>query len=511
MSSAVVFRRLLILPPAIRRHAYSTAVASRPEVYDVVCVGGGPVGLSFVSALQSHNTTRHLKIALVDSQDLSISKSGNDGETYSNRCSSLTPAALRYLKSIGAWNKIESERLQPYHAMDVWDGVSGSKIHFEDQPGTGLVDSLLELVPGNRFQASRTRYETGSTVVATMCENSNLTGALLQRIKELKSEAGSLKVLDKTKVSSIDLGQTPTDETSPDFSQWPLLTTSAGQTLAARLLVGADGANSPVRQFADIPSPGWDYNQHGVVATLNLDRDFSSSELRTAYQRFLPTGPVALLPLPGKKASLVWSTTPQHAAALKSLDSAGFTAAVNAAFRLMPVDINFMLSSSSTSTPESELAWREPATPPSSTGLPASFPRIIGVQEGSQASFPLRLRHASTYTGHRVALIGDAAHSIHPLAGQGLNLGLADAEALAKQMVYGVEHGMDIGSCWCLDGYGSERWGKNNAMLGVVDKLGKLYSAGSGPVVWGRSLGLGLVDRLGVVKSALVGAAAGRG
>ncbi|KAI7373219.1 hypothetical protein KC336_g20450, partial [Hortaea werneckii] len=101
------------------------------------------------------------------------------------------------------------------------------------------------------------------------------------------------------------------------------------------------------------------------------------------------------------------------------------------------------------------------------------------------------------------------AHTIHPLAGQGLNLGLADAEALAKQIAWGVEHGVDIGTNWCLDQYNADRWAANNAMLGVVDKLKKVYSAESGPVVWGRSLGVDLLDRLGAVKGAVMGAASG--
>jgi ubiquinone biosynthesis monooxygenase Coq6 len=182
---------------------------------------------------------------------------------------------------------------------------------------------------------------------------------------------------------------------------------------------------------------------------------------------------------------------------------------VNAAFRLLPTDIAFMLTHHATVSPASELAWRETSTNSPSLGLPASFPRIAAVQENSVASFPLRMRHADTYTSHRVALIGDAAHTVHPLAGQGLNLGLADAESLAKFIADGMEKGMDIGSCWCLDGYNGDRWAKNNAMLGVVDKLQKIYSAGSGPVVWGRSLGLDLVNKMGPLKGLLMGAAAG--
>ncbi|KAK0926985.1 putative ubiquinone biosynthesis monooxygenase [Friedmanniomyces endolithicus] len=159
--------------------------------------------------------------------------------------------------------------------------------------------------------------------------------------------------------------------------------------------------------------------------------------------------------------------------------------------------------------PAEKDAWRESATPASSTGLPRNFPRIASVQEGSIASFPLRMRHADTYTGHRIALIGDAAHTIHPLAGQGLNLGLADAESLVQRLAYGVDHGMDVGSCWTLDGYNSDRWAKNNAVIGVVDKLSKIYGVSGGPVVWGRSAGVEVLERLGTLKGWMMGAAAG--
>lgn len=505
-------RRFLELPPAVRRNFWSTAsppaaaIEKKPEVFDLVCVGGGPAGLSLLTALRSNPATQGLKIALIDGQDLTTSRTpGND--TFSNRCSSLTPASVRFLKEIGAWNNINNLRTQPYHGMEVWDGVSGSKISFDPVDQTpGLLDSLAELVPGSRYAASRKRYETGDpTTVATMCENTNLTASLLQRLKE----AGGIEFLDKTKVESIHLGPEPENAEAPDLSQWPVLTLPNNRQLAARLLVGADGANSPVRQFADIPSNGWDYNQNGVVATLQLDRSFTLDELRTAYQRFLPTGPIALLPLPGNRASLVWSTTPAFATKLKQLSPADFTAMVNAAFRLLPIDIDFMLTHHDSVSPASELAWRQTSTNSASLGLPNSFPRITEVQEGSVASFPLRMRHADTYTGHRVALIGDAAHTTHPLAGQGLNLGIADAESLNKSISHGMETGMDIGTCWALDSYNADRWAKNNAMLGVVDKLQKLYSAGSGPVVWGRSLGLDLVNKLGPLKGALMGAAAG--
>ncbi|KAK5736152.1 putative ubiquinone biosynthesis monooxygenase [Elasticomyces elasticus] len=534
MASNTFFRRLLLLPPSLRQRSYSstTSAVPTPEIYDIITIGGGPVGLSFVAALRSHPSTRGLKIALIDSQSLTPAPSpkdngGGDGKdgvvAYSNRCSSLTPASIKYMKHIGAWEEMDKSRMQAYHAMDVWDGVSGSKIHFDgvDQTGSGgLMGAIGDMIPGSRFSASRRKYEDGEEagVVATMCENSNTTSALLRHLQDLNnastSDSGSgagMAVLDKTKVESISLGPpASTDISTPDLSQWPIVSTTTSGPLAARLLVGADGANSPVRAFADIPAPGWDYGQHGVVATLQLSHPYPLDAPRTAYQRFLPTGPVALLPLPGGRASLVWSTTPAYAAKLKSLSGEEFTAAVNAAFRLMPVDIAYILGpDAGPDAPSSELAWREKATSAISTGLPANFPRVKGVQEGSVASFPLRMRHADTYTGHRVALIGDAAHTIHPLAGQGLNLGLADAQSLAKQIAYGVEHGMDIGGSFCLENYGAARWAANNAVVGTVDKLHKVYSAGSGPVVWGRSAGVEVLERLGSVKGMLMGSAAG--
>jgi ubiquinone biosynthesis monooxygenase Coq6 len=184
---------------------------------------------------------------------------------------------------------------------------------------------------------------------------------------------------------------------------------------------------------------------------------------------------------------------------------------VNAAFRLGMPDLQYMMrmerpSSSSVTNldedmHESELTWRLQHTP-SPSHLP---PMVTGVQEGSVASFPLRFRHASTYISPRVALVGDAAHVIHPLAGQGLNLGLGDVASLSRTIEYAVTHGMDIGDILTLERYTAERYATNAKIGGTCDVLHKLYNVpGQGPVAWGRSLGFEIIDRVPFLKGFLM-------
>ncbi|KAF2154772.1 ubiquinone biosynthesis monooxygenase COQ6 [Myriangium duriaei CBS 260.36] len=467
-----------------QQHQESTA----PEIYDVVCVGGGPAGLALTTALRANDRTSKLKIALIEGQDIHSGRDQFKSQSgFSNRCSSLTPSSVSFMDKIGAWQHVNQSRVQPYTSMKVWDGVSGSSIYFDptQMHQNNILDAIFPQPP----------RQPNDLTIATMTENQNLTSGLLCRLDSLPS----IDLLSKTRVESINLG-TATDQA--DFSTWPILTLASSRKIAARLLIGADGFNSPVRTFASIPSRGWDYERHGVVATLRLSQTPSQV---TAYQRFLPTGPVALLPLPSSTATLVWSTTPAHAAALKRLSPPDFTAMVNAAFRLLPVDIDYMLSSMSSGHAD-EVSWRLSATSFDASLVPES---VIDVQQGSVASFPLRMRHADTYVGSRVALVGDAAHTVHPLAGQGLNQGLADVEALVEAVDYALSVGWDIGAPWALERYNAARWGRNSAMLGAVDKLHKLYSAGSGPVVWARSLGLDLVNRADWAKGFFMRAAAG--
>ncbi|KAJ5809937.1 uncharacterized protein N7503_002155 [Penicillium pulvis] len=478
------------------RRQLRTQAAQSAEIYDVVCVGGGPAGLGLLAALRASPITSKLKVALVESQDLGKARGWNlDSSQFSNRVSSLTPSSVDFLQKIGAWEHLDIDRVQNYQEMQVWDGETGSRISFDRSSETPAFEDLQ--------------------TVASMTENANLVRGLLRRIEASGDE--NLTLFSNHTVASIENGSDLQAE-GPDLSAWPILSvkptgpnaeTLAPTRIAARLLVGADGINSPVRSFADIPTQGWDYNRHGIVATLALaDLDPSAlSNTRTAYQRFLPSigGPIALLPLPNNHATLVWSTRPEHAAYLKSLPMPAFIAMVNAAFSLSMTDLSYMMgisqSSSEQTSHEDELNWRLQHTPQPSH-IP---PKAIGVQEGTVASFPLRFRHAAQYISPRIALVGDAAHVIHPLAGQGLNLGLADVAALSRTIEYAVSHGMDIGDLLTLERYSSERYLPNAKIGGACDLLHKMYSVtGQNPITWARSLGLEVIDRLPFVKSFLM-------
>ncbi|CAN6619154.1 ubiquinone biosynthesis monooxygenase Coq6p, mitochondrial [Trichomonascus vanleenenianus] len=442
------------------------------QAHDIVIIGGGPAGLTLATALKNSPVTRQLKVALVEGAPLDRVRSWQlPDDRYENRVSSLTPKSVRFLTKIGAWDHIQRERVKDYDEMKVWDGCSDARIDFDP--------SIL----GENME------------IAYMVENVNLQQSLMRRIDELNTQlAGQVpetKIYDQARVKSITHGHT-------EEGAWPVVELENGDKMAARLLVGADGANSPVRAFAGIASRGWDYNRHGLVATVKLEwEDFRS----VAWQRFLVTGPIALLPMPNGYGTLVWSTTPERAQHLKSLSPEDFCALVNAGFRLGPVDLTYLHTLSSGIVDEVE--WRLENTPIEDEDNSVPI-RIVDVQEKTRMNFPLKMKHADTYVADRVALVGDAAHSTHPLAGQGLNMGQSDVSNLVSALETAMKRGLDIGSLLAIEPFWKESYFPNHAKLGVVDKLHKLYSTDFEPLVQLRSFGLNAVNNWDWLKGILM-------
>ena len=345
--------------------------------------------------------------------------------------------------------------------MKVWDGVSGAKIDFACDEGQNM---------------------------GCMVENSNTVDALLSTLSHCHSN--NIELLSGVEVTSI----------SADNDQLPVLSLANGTRIKCRLLVGADGPNSPVRQYTGSESHGWAYNRMGVVATLHTQPDLHQ-EAVVAYQRFLPSGPIALLPLPNNTATLVWSTLPEIAKLLSALPPLVFCSLVQAAFRLDHVDLAYLTSHDMLTHPANladQLNWRLSLL--TDDDNPHHLPSILDVDTDSVAAFPLALRHVDDYVFDHVALIGDAAHTVHPLAGQGLNQGLSDAASLATALDDAVSLGQDIGALHVLQSYSRARYFDNNVMLGVVDKLHKLYSTSNWPIVMIRSMGLQAIDKLDFAK-----------
>ncbi|MGV3574289.1 MAG: FAD-dependent monooxygenase [Devosia sp.] len=244
------------------------------------------------------------------------------------------------------------------------------------------------------------------------------------------------------------------------------LTLADGRTIVSPVIVAADGAQSALRQRAGITTSGHDYHQTGLVATITHELPHDG----VAYEHFRPSGPFASLPLKGNRSSLVWTETSENAKTFLAMDS-------------------------------DQLAREIEAVMGSSLGAVTLEDKLMG--------FPLRLQIAREFVGPRLALIGDAAHVVHPIAGQGLNLGLKDVAALAEVIVDAIRLGLDHGSEDVLGRYQAWRRLDTASMVMVTDGMNRLFSNDVAPVRAIRDFGLGLVDRAGPLKDAMIRAASG--
>jgi ubiquinone biosynthesis monooxygenase Coq6 len=454
----------------------STATAAKTptvSISDILIIGGGPAGLSLASAIKSSPVLQDLKCTLVEGGKLVESLESyytNPPEYIDKRVVSITPTSTDFFKKIGGWDYVKEERIQSYDFIHTYDGVSGAKMEFD------------------------------SPELATMIENVNIQSMLYQRIKTLNYEnpGQELQLLDNTKVVDIK---------EDSVNEWPVVTLSNGDVIKTRLLVGCDGYNSPARKYAQIESRGWSYNRWGNVATCK----YKDTEFRfpTGWQRFLPTGTLAFLPLPNNWCSLVWAVPPEISNILGKLNDDQFTYMLNAAAKLSPEELQYLYKVADQHPAEliDEIRWRleifnhKLSTPEQAEDFPLEIDYIA---PNSRAKFPLKLSNADSYVEERVALVGDAAHTTNPLAGQGLNMGQADVKSLVETLERARSRGLDIGAKFALEPYWSERFLPNHVMLGIVDKIHKVYSTDFKPLVWARSLGVNALNSVPFVKDWMV-------
>ncbi|BAP42142.1 2-octaprenyl-3-methyl-6-methoxy-1,4-benzoquinol hydroxylase [Pseudomonas sp. LJDD11] len=290
-------------------------------------------------------------------------------------------------------------------------------------------------------------------VLGHIVENRVVQDALLERLHD--SDIGLL-------------GEARLEQLRHSGDDW-LLTLADGRQLRAPLVVGADGAHSAIRRLSGTPTREWDYLHHAIVTSVRT----AESHHRTAWQRFTDDGPLAFLPLQREGehwCSIVWSVTPLEAERLMALDSATFCAELERAF-------------------EGRLG-----------SVLGTDPRLC---------VPLRQRHAKRYVSRGLALIGDAAHTIHPLAGQGVNLGLLDAAVLAEVLLHAVERGENLADERVLARYERRRMPHNLSLMAAMEGFQRLFQADPLPLRWLRNTGLKVVNDLPEVKALFVREALG--
>ncbi|KAM9067373.1 ubiquinone biosynthesis monooxygenase COQ6, mitochondrial [Sarcophilus harrisii] len=424
----------------------SGSMGTEQAVYDVVVAGGGMVGTAMACALGHNIHFRDKKILLLEAGPNKVAT--KLPETYSNRVSSITPGSATLLSSFGAWDHICNMRYKPFRRMQVWDACSEALIIFDKDD----LDDMGYIV-----------------------ENDVIMSALT---KQLDAIPDQVEVVYRSKVISYTW---PGPFCNTENSPWVQITLADGRQFQTKLLIGADGQNSGVRSAAGIQNVCWPYDQSAVVATLHLSEP---TENNVAWQRFLPSGPIALLPLSDTLSSLVWSTSHEHAKELVSMEEENFLDAINSAFWSDANHTDFIDSAGSML--QYAVTFLQP-TKSSARQLP---PSVAKVGPKSRALFPLGLGHAVEYVRPRVALIGDAAHRVHPLAGQGVNMGFGDISSLIHHLSRAAFDGKDLGSMCHLTKYETERQRHNVFLIAATDLLKRLYSTTFSPLVLLRTWGL---------------------
>ncbi|MEM9254350.1 MAG: UbiH/UbiF/VisC/COQ6 family ubiquinone biosynthesis hydroxylase [Pseudomonadota bacterium] len=397
---------------------------SEARRYDVVIIGAGIAGSSLAAALSGCG----LSIALVEAQSVDGSElpQERDAHSFDPRVSALTPKSQAFLQQLDAWQQIIDYRACPYGHMTVWDAE-----------GTGRID----------FDCT----EVDRSVLGHIVENRAIVKSLMSAV----SAASDVTLHCPAALADCDFA----------LDGRLHLVLEDGGLLEARLMVAADGALSRVRNMLDFATREWDYGHRAIACTIQVER----AHEHTAWQRFLATGPLALLPLPGTHeahfCSIVWSATNDLADSLMALSDDAFCDALEDASE-----------------------------------------RCLGrvLKASKRSCFPLRQRHAIDYVQPGVALVGDAAHTIHPLAGQGINLGLRDVAVLAEEIERALGRGENVGDLEVLQRFQRRRKGDNLLMMTAMDGFKRLFEQRAPAIRWLRNAGMSHLDRLLPVKQQLI-------
>lgn len=382
--------------------------------YDVIIVGGGMVGATLAVALSEQAS---MKIALIEAHPATALT-----DKPELRVSALTHASETLLKNLAIWPLLQADRISPFSDMEVWETPS-SLLHFDSA-------------------------DIGEAILGNIVENKNIQLASLERCQQ------------QTNIDFLCPAM-------PESLTEKTLTLDDGRQLSADLIVAADGAHSQLRDWKDIQIHGWDYQQSAVVCYVTTEKPHQ----KTAWQRFLPEGPLAFLPLKNQhQCSIVWSNSTEEAELLNKLDDDTFKSTLEKVFQHTLGDI---------------------------------------VDVSKRATFPLKLRHADHYVEPGFALVGDAAHTIHPLAGQGVNIGFLDAATLAEIVISAHQQGRDIGSLHTLKKYQRRRKGDNITMQLVMDAFKRVFGSDLEPIRWARRLGLKTVNQSALLKNLFMQQASG--
>ncbi|HCD2001983.1 FAD-dependent 2-octaprenylphenol hydroxylase [Citrobacter farmeri] len=387
---------------------------------DVAIVGGGMVGLAVACGLQGSG----LRVAVLEQREPQPLAADADPAL---RVSAINAASEKLLTRLGVWSDIVARRASCYHGMEVWDKDSFGRIEFDDQ-------------------------SMGYSHLGHIVENAVIHYALWQKAQQSS---------DITLMAPAELQQVAWGENEA------FLTLKDGAMLTARLVIGADGANSWLRNKADIPLTFWDYRHHALVATIRTEEAHGA----VARQAFHGEGILAFLPLSDPHlCSIVWSLAPEEAERMQQANDALFNQALNIAF-------------------DNRLG-------------------LCRVESERQV-YPLTGRYARQFASHRLALVGDAAHTIHPLAGQGVNLGFMDAAELVDELKRLHRQGKDIGQYLYLRRYERSRKHSAAMMLAGMQGFRELFAGTHPAKKLLRDMGLKLADTLPGVKPQLLRQAMG--